>query len=122
MAERESRLFESHQSLDITTLTDTSESALTRFRAYTAYESCNISLSRLAIEALVHSNLRAEVFVQFIHEKLFKKLQGSVYLMLVRDICDASLSCKLDDAVASFQALIISSFPGENISKFANEV
>jgi len=78
-------------------------------------------LSRLAIEALVHPELRAEVGVQFSHENLFKKLPGSIYLMMVLEVCHASFSFKMDDAATKREALTLAEFPGENISKFANE-
>ena len=82
---------------------------------------CDWSLSRLAIEALVHPDLCAEVVVQFNHTNSFKKLPGSVYLMMVLDVCHASFSCKMDETADKLEALDLGTYPGENVSKFANE-
>ena len=101
--------------------TKTPTSIITRFKRYDAYDQCDISLSRLAIETLVRPDLRAEVVVQFNHTPLFKKLPGSVYLMMVLDVCHASFSFKMDDAATSLKDTTLSIFPGENISKLLNE-
>jgi len=82
---------------------------------------CVTSLSRLAIEALVHPNLRSEVIVQVNHTPLFKKLPGSVYLMMVLEVCHTSFTFKIDKATKSLDALYLANFPRENISKFSNE-
>ena len=59
--------------------------------------------------------------VQFSHMIAFKKLPGSVYLMMVIDICHASFSCKMNDTAIKLESLDLSAFPGENIGKFTNE-
>ena len=100
---------------------ETPRSIATRFATYDAYEKCDFALSRLAIESLVHPDLRAEVVVQHSHVDNFKKLPGQVYLMMVLEVCHASFSYKMDEAADKLTALQLSDFPGENISKFANE-
>ena len=85
--------------------TETPASIIDRFKCYDDYEMCDWSLSRLAIEALVHPDLRAEVVVQFNHTDSFKKLPGSVYLMMVLDVCHASFSCKMDEAADKLEVL-----------------
>lgn len=41
--------------------------------------------------------------------------------MMVLEVCHASFSFKMDDAATKLEALTLVEFPGENISKFANE-
>jgi len=41
--------------------------------------------------------------------------------MMVLEVCHASFAFKMDDAAESLTALTVDTFPGENISKFANE-
>ena len=41
--------------------------------------------------------------------------------MMVLEVCHASFSFKMDKAGKSLEALTLSDFPGENISKFSNE-
>jgi len=91
------------------------------FRCYDAYELCDFSLAQLAIETLFHPDLRAEVVIQHNHVPSFKKLPGNVYLMMVLEVCYASFAFKIDDATKSLKTLTLVTFPGENISKFANE-
>lgn len=82
---------------------------------------CDFSLSRLAIEALVYPDLRAEIVVQYNHMDNLKKYPGNIYLMMVFGVCHASFSFKMYDDGKSLEALTLSDFPGENISKFSNE-
>jgi len=79
------------------------------------------SISRLAVETLVHPDLRAEVVVWHNHVPSFKKLPGIVYLMMVLDGCHASFAFKMDDAAKSLSTLTLETFDGENVSKFASE-
>ena len=118
--EHESRISKPTPILD-TSNVKTPESIIAQFKCYNAYEQCDWSLSRLAIETLVHHDLQAEVVVQFSHTSSFKKLPGNIYFMMVLEVCHALFSCKMDEAAASFQALDLGAYPGENISKFANE-
>ena len=90
MTEHKYRLIEPPHIYDSTT-TETPASIIARLKTYEAYEICDFSLSLLAIEALVHPDLRADAVVQFSHEEFFKKLPGSVYLMMVLDVCHAFL-------------------------------
>ena len=121
MAEHKSRLVEPAEVKD-TNNVETPASILARFRTYDEYEKCDISLSKLAIESLVHSELRAEIIVQLSHLDNFKKIPGSVYLMMVLDVCHESFSFKLEDAAKSLKTLSLADYPGENVSKFSNEV
>jgi len=82
---------------------------------------CDVSLSRLAIEALVHPELCAEIVVQFNHMPKFKKLPSSVYVMMVLDVLHASIAFKMDDAAKRLTELSSATFPDENVSKFSNE-
>ena len=97
------------------------DSILAKFKCYDNYEQCDFSLSRLAVESLVHPDLRAEIVVQHNHMDNFKKLPGNVYLMMVLDVCYASFLFKRDEAVKSLESLSLADFPGENVSKFSNE-
>ena len=119
LKEHNSRLTEPSPIVDAGVETPTS--IIARFKCYDAYEMCDFSLSRLAIEALVHPDLRAEIVVQYNHMDNFKKYPGSIYLMMVLEVCHASFSFKMDEAGKSLEALTLSDFPGENISKFSNE-
>jgi len=100
---------------------ETPASVAAQFKCYNPYELCDFSLSRLAIETLVHPDLRAEVVVQYNHIPSFKKLPGNVYLMMVLDACHELFEFKMDDAAKSLSELTLASFEGENVSKFANE-
>ena len=115
-----SRLIEPAQALD-SAGDETASSTVARFKCYDDYERCDLSLSRLTIEVLVHPGLRSEVIVQFNHTPLFKKFPGSVYLMMVLEVCHASCTFKIDEASKSLDALSLADFPGESISKFLNE-
>jgi len=70
-----SRLVEPPPVMD-TTGNETPASIIARHKCYDIYEFCDVSLSRLAIEALVHPDLHAEIVVQFNHMPKFKKLPG----------------------------------------------
>jgi len=41
--------------------------------------------------------------------------------MMVIDVCHVSFSCKMDEAAVNLESLELSVFPGESITKFANE-
>ena len=68
LTEHKSRLVEPSPVLDLSSV-ETPASVVARFKAYDVYESCDIYISRLAIEALVHPELRAEIVVQYSHMK-----------------------------------------------------
>ena len=51
----------------------TPESVIARFKCFDKYELCNFSLSRLAVESLIHPDLHAEVVVKYSHMKNLKK-------------------------------------------------
>jgi len=55
-------------------------SVLARFRCYNLYEQCDFSLSHLAIEALTHPDLQAQVIVQYGEVKSFKYLPEKIIL------------------------------------------
>jgi len=88
-AEHKSRLSEPAVVLDSAGV-ETSESLLAKFKCYDLYEQCDFSLSCLAIEALTHPDLRAQIVVQYGTEKYFKRLPGQVYLMMILQVCHAS--------------------------------
>ena len=118
--EHKSRLAEPNVELDENGV-ETVESASARHRCYDEYEKCDFSLSRLAVDSLVHPDLRAEVITQHGHVPNFKKLPGQVYMMMTLDVCHASFAFKMEEAAETLNDLSLDSFPGENISKFANE-
>ena len=62
LAEHKSRFKEPLTVLDGSG-TETPTSIVARFKCYETYEFCDWSLSRLAIESLVHPDLREEVLV-----------------------------------------------------------
>jgi len=70
----------------------------------------------------VYPGLRAEVVVQHNYVPSFKKLPGNVYLIMVLKVCHALFTFKMDDGLNILDALSFQAFPGENVSKFANEV
>jgi len=70
-AEHASRLTEPEKVLDFAG-DKTTDSLLARFKCYDVYEQYDFSLSRLAIEALKHPDLRAQVLVQYGTENLLK--------------------------------------------------
>ena len=107
--------------MDSTGSVETSDSKLACFKCYNEFEKCDYLLSQLAIESLVHPDIRTEVVVQFSHSTIFKKLPGQVYLMMVLEVCHASFAYKMDEAAKSLENLRLADFPGENISKFSNE-
>ena len=74
--EHESRLVEPSPVNDSAGV-ETPASIIARYKCYDAYEMCDFSLSRLAIEALVHPDLRAEIVVQYNHMDNLKNIQGT---------------------------------------------
>ena len=75
LTEHTSRLVEPI-ALDDASGSETAESKLARFKCYDIYEQCDLALSRLAIEALTHPDLRAQVVVQYGEEPDFNRLPG----------------------------------------------
>jgi len=118
--EHTSRLVEPPPVMD-NTGSETQASIIAWHKYYNIYELCNVSPSRLSIEALVHPELCAEIVVQFNHMPKFKRLPGSVYLMMVLDVCHASFAFKMDNAAKILTKLSFATFPGENVSKLSNE-
>jgi len=100
---------------------ETPASVSTRFKYYDLYELSEFSLSRLAIETLVRTNLRAELVVQHNHMLSFKKIPGNLYLTMVLDVCHALFAFNMHDTTKSLSELTLASFVGENVSEFSNE-
>lgn len=104
---------------DGSTTDETDASILNRFKAFDVYELSDLSLSRLCVECLLLDGFRENIINRFSHLPLFDDLPGQVYLMMVLDTCLASASVDVDGANQQFNALSLSSFPGENISAFS---
>lgn len=100
---------------------ETSASIKARFRVYDDFEIQDIALSRLAIESLVSPAFRLKVATRYEHHPKFLKYPGSVYLSMVLEVANVSLTHDIGAAEVSFRALRLSSYPGENVSDMAND-
>ena len=59
--------------------------------------------------------------VQYGADKSFKCLPSQAYLMMILQVCHVSFAFKLEDVATMLDDLTLVAFPGENVSKFANE-
>ena len=100
---------------------ETTASQLARFRCYDMYELNDIQLSRLIVDSLISSPLRSQVTTRYKHDPDFEDYPGSVYLMMILEVVNASTSMDIASATKAFGSLTLSSYPGENISSFATE-
>ena len=100
---------------------ETVSSKLNRFKCYDQYELTDITLSRLLVDCLISSGLRLQVMTRFRHDTEFENYPGSVYLMMILEVVNASTSLDITQAIASFTVLALVDYPGENISTFVDE-
>ena len=114
------RVFEVDLAGNITT-TETQKSKEDRFACYDMYETNDVQLSRLIVDSLISSTLRLQVMTRFRHDPEFENYPGSIYLMMVYEVVNASTSLDITKAGEQFKELTLSSYPGQNISKFTDE-
>jgi hypothetical protein len=89
--------------------------------SYDAYEEDEIMLSRLVVESLLSSAFYEKIFIRYGHRKDFKRLPGSCLLIMALETCNASVSHDINGAAQLFADLTLDTYPGENVSDFANE-
>ena len=102
-------------------LVETQDSIDARFKCYDTYELRDIQLSRLVIDSLISPALRLQVLTRFRHDKEFDDYPGSVHLMMVYEVVNASTNLDISQATTLFADLELSNFPGENVSTFVDE-
>lgn len=85
------------------------------------YEQNDILLLRLIVDCLISSQLRQQVTMRYRHDPLFNDYPGSVYLLMILDVVNASTSMDIATATKAFATLQLATYPGENVSLFATE-
>ena len=103
-------------------LIDLQESITARFICYDSFELNDIHLSCLAVDALISAAIRLQVTTRFRHDPNFEDYPGSVLLMMIYEVVNASTSLDISHALKDFEALVLVNYPGENISTFIDEV
>ena len=98
------------------------DSIQARFVCYDSFELNDIQLSRLTVDALISPGIRLQVATRFRHDPKFEEYPGSVYLMMIYEVVNASTSLDITNAEKDFKALSLAEYPGENISTFIDEV
>ena len=93
----------------------------TDMKSYDVYEICDIHLSRIMVESLISRSLDAKIKIRYGHYTDYKDLPGSIFFMMILDICNSSADLDIETASDSFTALSLLDFPGENIEDFATE-
>ena len=58
---------------------------------------------------------------RFRHNPEFENYPGSVYYMMILEVVNASTSLDITQANAKFTVLLLSEYPGENVSTFVDE-
>lgn len=116
--EYESRLLRPTPVLDANQQ-ETPDSIQARFKTYDEYERYDWALSQLVIESLISTPFRETIKTRFSHYDDFDDLPGQVYFMMVLDACNTSAAIDIEGAGKAFDALTLSSFPGENVSALA---
>ena len=102
-------------------LNETAASIQNRFICYDTYEVQDIQLSRSIVDSLISPELRQQVKTRYKHDPDFLDYPGSVYLMMIYEVVNASTTLDIATATTSFKALSLVNYPGENISAFADE-
>ena len=103
------------------TATETKESEKARFRCYDQYELTDIQLSRAVVDCLITPALRLQVMTRYRHDPEFDNYPGSVYLMMIYEVVNASTSLDIAQANKAFEELKLIDYAGENISTFVDE-
>jgi len=88
---------------------------------FDSYEHYEMSLSRMVVEALLTTEFRDKIDTRFGHHDDYDELPGSVYFMMALDTCNASTSHDIAGAKKKLEELVLTSYPGEDISLFAHE-
>ena len=101
---------------------ESQESITARFICYDSFELNDIQLSRLAVDALISPVIRLQVTTRFRHDSNFEDYPGSVLLMMIYEVVNASTSLDISQAFKHFEDLVLANYPGENISTFIDEV
>ena len=100
---------------------ETDASVEARFRCFDEYELSDIQLSRQVVDSLITTTLRTQVTTRYRHLPDFETFPGSVYLMMIYEVVNASTSLDIANAKTDFKDLLLSEYPGENISTFVDE-
>jgi hypothetical protein len=90
--------------------------------AYDQYELDEIETSRLVIESLLSPTLTDKLQTRFDHDSGYFDYPGNVLLMMVLEVCNASMSYDIEGAQEKFDSLKLDDFQGEDISAFGAEV
>jgi hypothetical protein len=94
----------------------------TKKDAYDQYELYEIETSRLFIESLLSPTLTENLQNRFDHDAGYSDYPGNVLLMMVLEVCNASVSYDIESAQEKFDTLKLDDFQGEDISAFGAEV
>ena len=98
------------------TTTETAESIFNGNKAFDEYEQYDTALSRLIVESLLSPSYRETIKTRFSHHDSFEELPGQVYFMMVLDACNTSAAIDIDSAQVKFDELLLSNFPGQDVS------
>jgi hypothetical protein len=90
--------------------------------AYDQYELDEIETSRLVIESLLSPTLTDKLQTCFDHDLGYFDYPGNVLLMMVLEVCNASVPYDIEGAQDKFDSLKLDDFQGEDISAFGAEV
>lgn len=88
---------------------------------YDPYELDEIETSRLVVESLLSSTMSESIQTRFDHDNDFFDYPGNVILMMVLEVCNASVSYDIEGAQEKFEALTLDTFQGEDISALGAE-
>jgi hypothetical protein len=80
-----------------------------------------IETSRLVVESLLSPTMSKNIQTRFDHDGSFFYYPGNVMLMMVLEVCKASVSYDIEGAQEKFDTLILDNFPGEDISALGYE-
>ena len=73
----------------------------------------------MVVESLLTSTFREIIDTRFSHLKEYDELPGQVLFMMTLEACNASANLYVEGAKGAFEALSLSSYPGENVEAFA---
>ena len=110
-----SAVFEVDSSGENTT-TETDTSIFNRNKVFDEYERYDIALSRLIVESLLSPSYRETIKTRFSHHDSFEELPSQVHFMMVLDACNTSAAIDIDSAHVKFDELLLSNFPGQDVS------
>lgn len=107
--------------LDPITGIETETSRQLRFESYDEYEFDEVGLTRLVVESLITPSLLERITTKFGNDEKFDTYPGQVLFVMALDACNASVQRDVAGAQASFEALSLDSYPGEDITELATE-